>query len=147
MEKTTDTAAYSDYLKEQNITDDLYSRYEKQTGLSDAEFWCMFSVYEGGCQYQNEICQQRFMNKQTVSFALRQLKKKGLVQVEIPPENQRLRRVTLTPEGLQFSRDHFDRLRTLEEKAWSSLTEEEQTAILCGMRKINRVLSSELKTK
>ena len=127
--------------------DDLYSTYQKQIGLSDAEFWCLFSVYKGGCRYQHEISHQRFMNKQTVSFALKQLKKKGFIQLEIPPENQRVRRVILTEEGIRFAREHLDYLNELEEKAWSSLASEEQGAILNGMRKINRILSSALKTK
>lgn len=125
--------------------DDLYSTYQKQIGLSDAEFWCLFSVYKGECQYQHELSHYMFMNKQTVSFALRQLKKKGLVQLEIPPENQRLRKVSLTEEGIQFSKEHLDSLIELEEKAWGSLLPEEQAAILGGMRKINGILSSELK--
>lgn len=136
---------YSDYLYEQDMMDDFYSTYEKKIGLSDAEFCCLYSVYKYGCQYQHEICRQRFMNKQTVSFALKQLKRKGFVQLEIPPENQRVRRVVLTEEGIQFAKEHLDSLNELEEKAWRSLTSEERAAILDGMRKINSVLSSALK--
>lgn len=147
MKPKKNALTYSDYLHEQNIMDDLYSTYQKQIGLSDAEFWCLFSVYKGGCRYQHEISHQRFMNKQTVSFALKQLKKKGFIQLEIPPENQRVRRVILTEEGIRFAREHLDYLNELEEKAWSSLASEEQAAILNGMRKINRILSSALKTK
>jgi DNA-binding MarR family transcriptional regulator len=92
-----------------------------------------------------QISRQKFMNKQTVSFALKQLKKKGFIQLEIPPENQRLRKVSLTEEGIQFSKEHLDSLIELEEKAWGSLLPEERAAILGCMRKINGILSSELK--
>lgn len=147
MEQGKASVAYADYLEEQNATDGLYSLYQKRTGLSDAEFWCLFSVYKGECQFQHEISHRMFMNKQTVNFALKQLRKKGFIRLEIPPENQRLRRVILTEEGLQFSREHLDSLIELEEKAWSSLTSEEQAVILDGMRKVNHILSSALKTK
>ncbi|MGI6178136.1 MAG: MarR family winged helix-turn-helix transcriptional regulator [Eubacterium sp.] len=147
MEKTKSEIKYSDYLHEQDIMDDLYSTYQKLIGLSDAEFCCLFSVYKLGCRYQHEISHQRFMNKQTVSSALKQLKKKGLIRLEIPPENQRVRRVILTDEGIKFAKENLDSLSELEEKAWCGLTQEEQAAILEGMRRINSVLSSALKTK
>ena len=146
--KITETAkTYSEYLREQNITDDLYSAYQKQTGLSDAEFWCLFSVYKGECEYQHEISRHMFMNKQTVNFALKQLERKSFLQMVIPPENQRLRKVVLTEQGRLFSKKHLAYIDELGEQTWSSLSCEEQTSILSGMRKINSVLSSALKTE
>ena len=135
------TVSYAAYLREQNLTDDLYSAYQKRTGLSDAEFWCIFSVYNGSCTNQHEISRHMFMNKQTVNSALMHLVKKGLIQMEIPPENQRLRRIVLTSQGLAFSHQYLDFIDDVGKRAWESLSHEERRAVLSGMRKINRALS------
>ena len=139
-----ESTAYADYLREQNAIDDLYSAYQKRTGLSDAEFWCIYSAYKGECEYQHEISRHMFMNKQTVNSALKQLEKKGLIQMIIPQENQRVRRIVLTPSGKKFAHKYLDYIGELEEKAWESLSAGERLAILSGMKKINRVLSGAL---
>ncbi len=133
-------AAYSDFLLEQNTNGDFYCIYQKKTGLSDAEFWCIFSVYSRKCEYQHELSSRLFMNKQTVSAALKQLSKKGLIEVIIPKENQRIRKIALTEQGVRFSHKYFDHLSELEQKAWETLSPEEQSAMLKGMKKINEVL-------
>lgn len=142
-----ENTTYAEYLHEQNATDDLYSAYQKRTGLSDAEFWCIFSVYNGECEYQHEISRHMFMNKQTVNFALKQLEKKGLIQMVIPQENQRVRRIVLTDQGKVFSHKYLDYIDKLGRKAWNSLSAEEQSAMLNGMRKINGVLAEALQTE
>lgn len=136
--------SYRDYLLEQNRMDNLYSAFQKRSGLSDAEFWCLYSIHRGDCAYQHEMRALLFLSKQTVNSALKQLVKKGLVEVRIPPENQRLRAVVPTPEGRAFCRRHFDMLDDLERLAWDGLSEAEQTAMVEGLRKINRVLEEGL---
>ncbi len=132
--------SYSDFLWEQNANGDFYCIYQKQTGLSDAEFWCIFYVYNGECNYQHELSNYLFMNKQTVNAALKQLVKKGLVQLAIPPENQRVRKIVLTEQGQVFSHKYLDYLAELEQKAWNTLSSEEQAVMLSGMKKINEAL-------
>lgn len=138
------SVTYSAYLYEQNAMDDIYSIYQKQAGISDAEFWCMFSVYKGECQYQHEICRHMFMNKQTVNSALKQLERKGLIEMVIPKRNQRVRKIVFTVQGENFCKNHLDGIDSLEQKAWNSLSDEEQDVMLHAMRKINSVLADAL---
>lgn len=140
-------AAYEEYSREQKVNGDFYCTYQKRTGLSEAEFWCVFSVYSKKCTYQHELSRYLFMNRQTVNSALKQLEKKGLIQMIIPAENQRVRKILLTNQGVAFSHKHFDFLQALEEKAWDSLSPEEQTAMLNGLHKINAVLLSALQNE
>ena len=136
--------AYTDYVREQKAFDDLYSSYQKNTGLSFTEFWCLFVVYKGECTYQHEISGYLFISKQTVNSSLKQLERKKFIQMIIPESNQRIRKIVLTEKGRELADKHFCFLETSEQAAWDSLTLNEQEIMLFGLRKLKRAFAKAL---
>lgn len=125
----------------------LYSLIQKYSGLSEAEYWCLMAVREGKCQYQYEISNQMFMNKQTVNSALKQLVKKGIIKLVIPENNQRIRLIVLTEEGDAFSRKYLDITQEIERKAWAALMPEEQQVLVSSLKRMNQLLWQEIESR
>ena len=61
--------------------DNLYSRFPKSCGLSEAEYWSLLLIYEG-IVTQSRISEQLFLSRQTLNSAFKQLQKKGLIRLE-----------------------------------------------------------------
>lgn len=128
--------AYKDY-------ESICSKFSKRSGLSDSEYWMLLMVREG-INTQAEISEQLFMSKQTVNSAGRQLVKKGLVTMETRENNLRVKRIILTKEGEEFSARYVDPLSDAEERAWYTLKEEERSAFIGLLGKINGYMKREL---
>ncbi len=124
--------------------DQLYALFQKKSGLSDAEYWSLFAVRAEGCRYQHEICERTYMSRQTVNSALKQLVKKGYVQLAVPKENQRIKEIILTAEGEAFVRKYVDIVHDLEARSWARLEKEEQRALRCISEKMNRIFGEEI---
>lgn len=123
--------------------DRIYSRFAKECGLSDGEYWALVMIREG-CTTQAEIREEFSLNKQTIHSAIKQLVKKGFIRLEIREDNQREKKIFLTKEGLDFVRDHIDGMILLERKAWDKMKTEEQEQLTKISQKYNNLLESEL---
>ena len=121
--------------------DRIYSRFAKECGLSDGEYWALVMIREG-CTTQAEIREEFSLNKQTIHSAIKQLVKKGFIRLEIREDNQREKKIFLTKEGWDFVRDHIDGMILLERKAWDKMKTEEQLTKIS--QKYNNLLESEL---
>lgn len=137
--------SYTDYLREQKAYDDLYSSYQKNTGLSFTEFWCLFVVYKGECNYQHELSGHLFISKQTVNSSLKQLERKKLIRMMIPESNQRIRKIVLTEKGKEIADRYFCFLEECEQAAWDSLTQHEQEMMFSGLHKLKENFAKALK--
>lgn len=134
----------SDYHSVEKETGELYTQIQKYSGLSDAEYWCMMTVRKGECNYQHEIYSQMFMSKQTVNSALKQLAKKGYIEMLIPNDNQRIRQIVFTKAGDIFAKKHLDVMQKIEDKAWSILPPNEQRTLVNALSKMNQMLRQEI---
>ncbi len=123
--------------------DRIYSRFAKECGLSDGEYWALVMIREG-CTTQAEIREEFSINKQTIHSAIKQLVKKGFIRLEIREDNQREKKIFLTKEGLDFVRNHIDGMILLERKAWDKMKTEEQEQLTKISQKYNNLLKSEL---
>lgn len=123
--------------------DRIYSRFAKECGLSDGEYWALVMIREG-CTTQAEIREEFSLNKQTIHSAIKQLVKKGFIRLEIREDNQREKKIFLTKEGLDFVRDHIDGMILLERKAWDKMKTEEQEQLTKISQKYNNLLELEL---
>ena len=95
--------------------DNVYSRFSKICGLSDAEYWSLLMIYEGGAT-QSQISGQLFLSRQTLNSAFKQLRKKGLVRLEPYAENQRSKQAFLTDAGKEFVEKYVLQMHRLEEQ-------------------------------
>lgn len=135
----------SDYQKACNEMEKLYNLLQKYSGLSDAEYWCMMAVYKGECEYQYEISNHYFMNRQTVNSALRKLERKGYINIVIPENNRRIRQIVFTNNGYDFAKKYLDIVQDVEQRVWSHLSYDEQNILVDNMNNINNLLRIEVK--
>ena len=123
--------------------DSVYAAFPKECGLSEAEYWSLVAVYEG-LETQSRISEQLYLSRQTLNSAFRQLRSKGLVQLEPYADNQRSKRATLTEEGRRFVEKHLLRMHRMEERAWAGLTESERQLLPQLTRKFSRLVRQQL---
>lgn len=124
-------------------SDSIYQKFQKFSGLSDAEFWSFVAIRLGHCKHQHEICSSMLMSKQTVNTALKQLVKKGFIKQSICEENQRIKDLSITKEGEAFAQSYVDIVGTAEQAAWKQLSLDEQHTLLTICHKLNQFLDIE----
>ena len=143
----TDKCSIENFRYIMKELDGLYSLFIKACKLSYAEYWSLFLVSEGECTYQHEIGETLFMSKQTVNSALKQLVKKGLVQLKLSEENQRLKTIELTDKGKKFAEKYVKGLNKSEEYAWNELSKDEQNMLLKLETKFKIKFESSIKSE
>ena len=94
---------------------------------------------------QREISQQLSLSRQTLNSAFKLLIRKGLIRLEPSKRDQRSKRAILTQEGHRFVEENILRVGRLEEEAWKTLTEEEQTMLVRLTRQFSAALLRSLR--
>lgn len=123
--------------------DDLYSRFPKSCGLSEAEYWSLLLIYEG-IVTQSRISEQLFLSRQTLNSAFKQLQKKGLICLEPYQDNLRSKRAFLTEAGKAFVEENVLRMHRVEERAWQHMSQEDQAVLTALIRKFSSCIRKEL---
>lgn len=144
MDKQNETAAQLTRFREATRElDSVYAAFPKACGLSEAEYWSLVAVYEG-LETQSSISAQLYLSRQTLNSAFRQLRRKGLVQLEPYADNQRSKRAVLTDEGRRFVETNVLRMHRIEERAWAKLTGEERRLLPELTRRFSALVRREL---
>ncbi len=123
--------------------DNLYSRFPKSCGLSEAEYWSLLLIYEG-IVTQSRISEQLFLSRQTLNSAFKQLQKKGLIRLEPYQDNLRSKRAFLTEAGKAFVEENVLRMHRVEERAWQHMSQEDQAVLTALIRKFSSCIRKEL---
>ena len=123
--------------------DNLYSRFPKSCGLSEAEYWSPLLIYEG-IVTQSRISEQLFLSRQTLNSAFKQLQKKGLIRLEPYQDNLRSKRAFLTEAGKAFVEENVLRMHRVEERAWQHMSQEDQAVLTALTRKFSSCIRKEL---
>ena len=124
--------------------DAVYGMLAKSCGLSGTEYWALILIYEG-VETQREISEQLSLSRQTLNSAFKLLIRKGLIRLEPSKRDQRSKRAILTQEGHRFVEENILRVGRLEEEAWKTLTEEEQTMLVRLTRQFSAALLRSLR--
>ena len=123
--------------------DNLYSRFPKSCGLSEAEYWSLLLIYEG-IVTQSRISEQLFLSRQTLNSAFKQLQKKGLIRLEPYQDNLRSKRAFLTEAGKAFVEENVLRMHRVAERAWQHMSQEDQAVLTALTRKFSSCIRKEL---
>ena len=123
--------------------DNLYSRFPKSCGLSEAEYWSLLLIYEG-IVTQSRISEQLFLSRQTLNSAFKQLQKKGLIRLEPYQDHLRSKRAFLTEAGKAFVEENVLRMHRVEERAWQHMSQEDQAVLTALTRKFSSCIRKEL---
>lgn len=136
--------AYKSNKRSFKETDAVYSKFARQSGLSECAFWLLYSIREadGKCT-QREICGQWTMSKQTVNSALKGLEKNGYIVLMSSEADKRSKYIALTDKGVQFARENIDIIFKLEQNALKKMSSTERTAMIESNRKYQKLFQSE----
>ena len=105
-------------------------------GLKLAQFDIMANLlYEPGMT-QQRLAEKLFVGRSNLSMALPDLESTGWVRRETDPEDKRVRRLYLTPEGERFARKGLDAECALLDEMMEALSDEECNQLGSLMRRL-----------
>ena len=130
-------------LKELNMimegTDALYHEAARRLGLSDAQMFILYILFERGEGYaQKDFCSLTGIGKTTINTAVKNMEKDGYLILKAI--NGRSTGVYLTDKGRELMNNTVARLIEIENQIFDSWTEEERQLII----KLNRDFMNKL---
>ena len=82
------------------MIDDIYDSYAGSFGITDAELWVLYALFEHNGDYlQTDICRQWYYSLQTIHTTIKNMEKKGLITLICQPGNKKNKQIFLTEEG------------------------------------------------
>lgn len=119
-----------------------YSVWAQQHGTTDNMIFTLYEIFssEEGCT-QQQICQKLFLPKQTISFLLSKLEKKGYILRRENPGDRRNKLVAFTQEGRKYAQQLLSELDYAEVRAFLGMTSEERRAVSAGLRSFAEAIS------
>ena len=124
---------YNRIYKEMDI---VYHNYAKKCGLSDTEFWILYSMTEeGGLFTQRDFCVSWSFAPQTVNSALKDLEKQGIIYLEPVPGNKKNKWIKLSEKGTELVGKAILPLIKSECESFEAISKEECDAMISSMQK------------
>ncbi|NBI09021.1 HTH domain-containing protein [Colidextribacter sp. OB.20] len=133
MEELTFQQFNEDYSRLYKLEDDLYRRLAKHFGLSESAFWVLYVLEMTRRPItQAEISSYLSLSKQTINSGLKQLEQGGQITLSGGPGRRKY--LQLTGRGQNLAERTVRKVLELEERAFRSMSPEEQAHILALMR-------------
>lgn len=118
------------------MIDDIYDSYAGSFGISDTELWILYALSEHNGDYlQTDICRKWYYSLQTIHTAIKNMGKKGLIELICQPGNKKNKYIHLTEVGSNLITEICDPLIAAEEEALNMLSDEEQAMLLPLLQK------------
>ena len=127
-------------------SDHIYSRLASKLGMTDTAFWVLYAiVHSEEPMTQNDLCSDFFFPVQTIHSAINNLRKDGLLELQVIPGTRNRKAILLTEKGKAFVANTINRADEIEEKAFLRFTEEERKIYLSLFRRHIEYLKNEEK--
>lgn len=124
-------------------TGGLYHKLNVALGISDSVSDILYQIYANdGCYEVSNICSDLGMPKQTVSSAMRNLEKEGILSLET--YSGKSKRAALTERGKQFCKDTIAHIFHIENAVFEEFTDSEMEALISLHEKYNKVISKNI---
>lgn len=135
---------YEDYYRLNYI----YYEWAIEHGTQDTTLFVLHEIYE----LQDQCTQKKVVEitgypKQTVSFIMRNLEKKGIIYREKSPFDKRSYLVKFTEYGNEYAEKIITEMKNNEIKAYESMTEEERRTVTRGLKILANSLEKSFKKK
>lgn len=125
MDKLSLMEAWDKNYKLYKEIDREYHRLAMHYGLSDSEFFSLYSLYEAETDVSaQDIVMEWTYSKQTVHSAIKSLEKRDLIRTEDDPRNKRRRIIRLTPRGEDLAAKIMPDLMTAERLSFCQVPEQ-----------------------
>lgn len=124
-------------------TGGLYHKLNIALGLSDSISDILYQIYDNdGCYEVCKICSDLCMPKQTVSSAMKNLEKEGILYLET--YSGKSKRAVLTEKGKQFCEDTVAQIFQIENLVFEEFSDSEIETFISLHEKYNTVISKSI---
>lgn len=121
----------------------LYGEWAKKQGMSYYTFTVLCELKGKEPCTQKQIAEKWQIPKQTVNTVIKDLQKKGYVDLR-EGRNQKEKLVVLTEMGHSFFKEAMEATNYLEEKILKKIGEKESQAIVDGFKKFSEIFEEEI---
>lgn len=107
----------------------FYHESARKADMSDSAFIILYTILElgEGC-LQKDICEMNSISKQTINSSIQKMVREGII--EIRRENSRDKKIYLTQEGKQYTKEKVLPFAEMENEVFAEMTEEESRELL-----------------
>ena len=112
-------------------SDHIYSRLASKLGMTDTTFWVLYAIaHSEEPMTQNDLCSDFFFPVQTIHSAINNLRKDGLVELQVIPCTRNRKAILLTENGKAFAEATINKADEIEKNAFLCFSEEEREVYL-----------------
>ncbi len=112
-------------------SDHIYSRLAYRLGMTDTTFWVLYAIaHSEKPMAQNDLCSDFFFPVQTIHSAINNLRKDGLLELQVIPGTRNRKAILLTEKGKDFVANTIDKADEIEKNAFLCFNEEERELYL-----------------
>lgn len=121
--------------------DDIYYQYASSFGITDTELSILYALSEHDGEYlQSDICREWSYSLQTIHTTIKNMEKRGLIELICKAGNKKNKYIHLTASGRKLVDSIMVPLIAAEEEALGMLSDEEQDILLPILQKYANAL-------
>lgn len=125
------------------MIDDIYYQYAASFGITDTELYILYALNEHNGEYlQSDICKEWSCSLQTIHTTIKNMEKKGVIELICRNGNKKNKYIHLTDFGKQLIDRITLPLVKAEQEAFEALTSEEQDLLIPILQKYADALSA-----
>lgn len=103
--------------------DGFYDDFAKKTGVKENLIWILYGLNDGKEHSQKELCESWSLHRSTVNTIMKELEKKGWVELLKIEGEKREMKIHLTPLGKEKSDLILEKIYQIEKACFSSIQE------------------------
>ena len=136
------------YYKDYYRLNYIYYEWAIDHGTQDTTLFVLHEIFDLQDQCtQRQVTENTGYPKQTVSFIMRNLEKKGIIYRERSTLDKRNYLVKLTEYGNEFTKKIISEMKNNEIEAYQSMTEEERQIVTSGLKILADSLENSFRKK
>lgn len=124
--------------------DDIYRSAAKKFDIPELALWILYALREKPDCTQKDLVNLLVQPKQSMHTALKGLVKDGYVTLEYQKSDRRSKLIRLTEKGGGLAEQTADQIVEAENRAFSTLTEEERETFLHLFQRLSSAVREEM---
>ncbi len=127
-------------------SDHIYNGLAAKLGMTDTTFWVLYAIAHcAEPMTQNDLCNDFFFPVQTIHSAINNLRKDGILELQVIPGTRNRKAILLTEKGKSFVENTINKADEIEKNAFLCFNEEEREVYLSLFRRHIEYLKNEEK--
>ncbi len=127
-------------------SDHIYTRLAAKLGMTDTTFWVLYAIAHSEKPLaQNDLCSDFFFPVQTIHSAVNNLRRDGLLELQVIPGTKNRKAILLTEKGKAFVANTIQKADKIEETAFLCFDEKERELYLSLFKRHIEYLKNEEK--